>query len=248
LGRRSIHHFKVVRHSDITVGLFVALVLSACKTGPAPTSVVGQASVDGQPPLTQVGPGMFELGRVKFDKNAKTVSFPAVINQTSGVIEYFLVTTEGKTHESFLRTDVRPHQIHLALLLLGATGTTNSFPENPAMPLPGDAVSIEIAWKRKGKRTTRRAEELVFDTKTQSAMSRGSWVFNGSMVIDGTFVAEEQGSIISIIEDPYALVNNPRPGRERDEIWEVLSKQVPPQETEVEVKMCLEDAVGPHAR
>jgi hypothetical protein len=232
---------------DVTVGLFVALVLSACKTGSVTTPGADHASVDAHSPLKQIGPAMFEIGRVKFDKNAKTVSFPAAVNQTSGVIEYFLVTTEGKTHESLLRTDVRPHQIHLAMLLLGATGTTNSFPEDPAMPLPGDAVRIEIAWKRKGKRTTRRAEELIFNTKTQSAMSRGNWVFNGSMVIDGTFVAEEQGSIISVIEDPYALVNNPRPGRESDEIWEVLSRQVPPQETEVEVTMCLDGTVEQRA-
>ena len=231
----------VRRHAEMAVCLFVGLVLPSCQTKEQslkPAAPVPASATDS--PLKQIGPGLFEIGQVKFDKNAKTVSFPAAVNQTAGVIEYFLVTAEGKTHESLLRTAVRPHQLQLALLLLGARGTTNSFPENTAMPLPGDPVSIEVSWKSKWMQTMRRAEELIFNTKTQSVMSRGHWVYNGSMVVDGTFVAEEQGSIISVIEDPYALVNNPRPGRENDEIWEVLSTRVPPQETLVNVTIHLE--------
>ena len=227
---------------SFAICLCVVLVFSACRTGKTPGELSATlASADASSPLKQIGPGRFEIGSVKLDKNTKTVSFPAVVNQNQGLIEYFLVTTEGKTHESLLRTDVRPHQIHLAMLLLGAQGTTNSFPVDAVVPLPGDAVSIEVTWARRGKRITRRAEELISNLKTRSAMSAGNWVYNGSQVIDGTFVAEEQGSIIAVIEDPFALVNNPRPGRENDEIWEVLTRQVPAPETPVEVTLRLED-------
>src|SRR5438093_26408 len=123
----------VRRHAEMAVCLFVGLVLPSCQTKEQslkPAAPVPASATDS--PLKQIGPGLFEIGQVKFDKNAKTVSFPAAVNQTAGVIEYFLVTAEGKTHESLLRTAVRPHQLQLALLLLGARGTTNSFPENTA--------------------------------------------------------------------------------------------------------------------
>ena len=36
-------------------------------------------------------------------------------------MEYFLVASWGKTHESILKTDTEPFRIHLAMLLLTPT-------------------------------------------------------------------------------------------------------------------------------
>src|SRR5438552_3190465 len=98
-------------HAAVILCIPGAVLLSACTTKEQvvnPAASVPAGATDS--PLKQIGPGLFEIGPVKFDKNAKTVSFPAAVNQTAGVIEYFLVTAEGKTHESLLRTAVRPHQ------------------------------------------------------------------------------------------------------------------------------------------
>src|SRR5882762_647956 len=81
------------------------------------------------PAVKAIGPGLFQLGAVRFDKNRQTVSFPALVNMREGNLEYLIVTTTGKTHESLLRTEAQAFQIHLALLLLGAKGTTNALPE-----------------------------------------------------------------------------------------------------------------------
>jgi hypothetical protein len=70
-------------------------------------------------------------------------------------------------------------------------------------------------------------------------MSRGDWVYNGSRVVEGTFLARRDGSLVAIISDPDALINNPRPGRDDDEIWRVNDKLTPPAGTPVQITIEL---------
>jgi hypothetical protein len=191
-------------------------------------------------PLRQVGPGQFELGKVRLDKRQRTVSFPAVVNLTEGIIEYLLVTEAGKTHESLLRTDVAPYQIHVAMLLLDARGAgTNDFPEESAKPLPGDKVTVEVSWSAGGRDKRRRAEEFILDRSRKSAMTKGAWVYTGSRLVEGAFAAQLDGSLISLITDASALVNNPRPRRDDDENWLARPGILPPLETPVQVTLRL---------
>jgi len=191
-------------------------------------------------PLELVGPGIFKLGKVRLDKPQRTISFPATVNQTAGAIEYLIVTSYGKTHESLLRTDTEPYHIHLALLLLGVKGAgTNSFPADNAQPLPGDKIAIELSWETNGTEQRHRAENFVLNLQTQSKMSRGAWIYNGSAVSQNKFLAQEIGSIASVMEDPDALINNPRPGRENDKIWQVSADGLPPLNAELRVTIKL---------
>ena len=183
-------------------------------------------------PLQQIAPGVFQLGLVRLNKADKTVQFPAAINMTNGLVEYFVVTGTGKLHESVLKTEVEPVQIHIAMLLLGAQdASTNAAGTN----ISGSKFSVELSWKNKAAEKHARGEDWVFNQETKSPMSRGDWVYNGSKVIAGIFIAQRDGSIVSIISDPLALANNTRPGRENDEIWSVNTNAVPALNTPVEV-------------
>ncbi len=187
-------------------------------------------------PLQQIAPGIFQLGLVRLNKADKTVQFPAAINMTNGLVEYFVVTGTGKLHESVLKTEVEPAQIHIAMLLLGAQdASTNAAGTN----ISGSKFSVELSWKNKAVEKHARGEEWVFNQKTKSPMSRGDWVYNGSKVINGIFIAQRDGSIVSIISDPLALANNTRPGCENDEIWSVNTNAVPALNTLVEVTFKL---------
>ncbi len=191
-------------------------------------------------PLKLISPSCFELGKVRFDKKERWVRFPALVNQRTGAIEYVLVTSFGKTHESLLRTDAQPYHIHLALLLLGAQGAgTNSFPNDSAMPLPGSAVTIQLNWKLDGKDEHACVEDFVYNIQTKAVMTKGEWIYNGSRIVDGTFLAQQDGSILSVMVDPEALINNPRPGRENDKIWQVLPERLPGLNWPVEVVIRL---------
>ena len=54
------------------------------------------------------------------------------------------------------------------------------------------------------------------------------------------FLAQKEGSIVSLIADPAALVNNPRPDRENDELWTLRTPKIPPVGTPVQVTIRLE--------
>ena len=44
-----------------------------------------------RPPVKQIAEGVLDLGGVRVDKNARTVSFPVAVNMNDGNIEYLLV-------------------------------------------------------------------------------------------------------------------------------------------------------------
>jgi len=213
--------------------------VTAEEAGPKVTT---SASVTNMP-LKPIGPGIFQLGKVTLDKQRRTIRFPAVVNMNEALIEYLVVTSAGKVHESLLRTDAEPWHVHVAMLLLGAKGAgTNRFPENPTAPLPGDKVRIELSWRVRGKEKRHQAEEFVYDRAKKSTMRKGLWVYTGSKVFEGTFIAQRDGSVVSLIEDEDALINNPRVGRDNDDNWQVNAKGLPPVESPVEVIIRLEGA------
>jgi hypothetical protein len=126
--------------------------------------------------------------------------------------------------------------VQLALVLLGAQGAgTNAFPSNPTEALAGDPVRVEVRWTSATGAHKRPGEDFVLNRTTQGPLSQGDWTFTGSVLFQGTFLAEQEGSIVALFLDPVALINNPRPGREDDENWLPYAKVLPPEETKVEV-------------
>jgi hypothetical protein len=190
-------------------------------------------------PVRQIGAGLFQVGRVRFDKERKTISFPAVLNMREGVVEYLLVNSVGKLHESVLRSEAEPYHIHLAALLIGGISPTNhaALGISRTSALPGQSISLSITWQTPAGPKNLSGEELVYNSDTKASMSRGPWLYNGSRLSEGTFLAQRDGSIVSIVADPDALVNNTRPGRENDEIWQVNAANAPLLGTPVEVTL-----------
>ncbi len=179
--------------------------------------------------LKQVSPGVFEIGKVRFDQKQRLVHLPVVLNLNEGIVEYLLVNSGGKTYESLLRTDAEPYHVHLAMLLLGALGAgTNSFPADLTKPPPGDKVILQLSWKKGSREQRQPVEALIHNRRTHTAMSSGEWIYNGSQIFEGTFIAQRDGSIISLIIDPDALINNAQPGREDHQNWLVNKSGLPP--------------------
>ena len=192
-------------------------------------------------PFQQVAPGLFTLGQVTLNKSERTVSFPAIVNQRRGPVEYAVVTMTGKTHESVFRTDAQPQHIHMAMLLLGAQpANTNMFPANLSEPLPGERVTIDVTWRQKGRKMQKPIEDFIVTTNSRTSLSRGPWIYNGSFVVDGQFLAQVDGSIISVHIDPVALINNPREGRENDDLNHVNAAALPPDRLPLQITIHLQ--------
>jgi len=189
-----------------------------------------------QPAFQRVGEGVFALGQVRLDKNKSTVRFPGVVNMNAGAIEYALVGSNGKIHESLLRTDVEPMQVHAAMLLLGAKDSTPRLAPGQVPPAPrGDEILIWFEWEAQGARQRVRVEDCIRNTESGKIMSRGPWIYNGSRLVNGQFLAQTLLSFVAVMEDSDALVNNPRAGHENDKIWVAEAKPTPEPGTAVTV-------------
>jgi hypothetical protein len=190
--------------------------------------------------LRRVGEDIYVLGKVTLDKGKRTVSFPATVNMTEGPVEYALVHSSGKVHESVLKTEADPLHVQLAWLLV-TPGATNDPAAQMKIPrdLRGPKVHIGVEWTAGNKPFQMPLENLITNTITRAPMSRGPWIYSGSRIVEGTYLAHRDGSIVAIISDPDAMINNPRPGRDDDEIWRPNGAVVPGVGTPVNVTVQL---------
>lgn len=183
--------------------------------------------VAGAPEVQKLEDGRLRIGLVEVDPVKRRISFPAKINQRLGLVEYALVTSKGKVHESVLVTQVRPIEIHLAALLLklappnGSTG-------------PGK-IAVEVEWEV--DRAVRREplERLIVHTKDAGKIRAGSalrveaWHYVGSRLSTEMLLDEAECGVVSLISDGTALIQNPRDGRLDDELH-APSPNLPPGE------------------
>jgi len=244
---------------------FGALIVSARQNAPpatthppkeseTPQAIESSVTALTNTPVRMVEPGIFEIGKVRLDQRRRSITLPAVLDKAKGFMEYFLVTTYGKTHESILKTLAEPYHIHLAMLLLGANGPGNAeFPGSPTngVPgpvvhpskdvIPGNKVAISVKWNAPRGEVEHSAEELIYKSDSQAVMQHGFWVYNGSLIVHNRFLAQMDGSIVSLVTDPVALINNTGPGHDNDMIWEPNPGNLPPPDLPVEVTISLQD-------
>ena len=158
------------------------------------------------------------LGQVKVDARARTISFPAQVNQRAGQVEYLVVHESGKVHESIFKTAVAPKQVHAAALLFSGTNAG------------GVKVSaIEVSWKDKKVAVA----ELILDMGKKRALRETKWAYRGSRLVEGVFLAEREGSIVAVREDRDALVDQDTPDAADDENWEPVTEALPEMGTAV---------------
>ena len=216
--------------------LFLALLIRGTAMGQTPA------------PMKEVNANVFQLGEIQIDKLGRMVTFPAMINMRDGGLEYLLVQEQGKTHESLLSTKVEPSELHVAMLLLGAKDSAGEAKAPPqqidaeflkhAPKLQGADIEILVSWELDGRQTQVHAEDLLL-RKDKPLPPGGAWIYNGSIIENGRFLAQAEGSIVSLVTDPSALINNERPGCDDDQIWSPRAGKLPPLNTPVNVTFKL---------
>jgi hypothetical protein len=186
--------------------------------------------------IKQTGPDTYALGKVILNTTLRTVSIPVRLNMRENPLEYALVTEDGKRHEALLTTDVRPEQFHLGCLLLGLGS------ENAARGLQaGEVVSITVTWERNGPPARYALGELLALAPSSPSknpfgepfkpMTHVAWLYNGSFFTTGGFAAGTEGSFISLISDPAALINNGGSDRDNDKVHFPRQEVLPAPET-----------------
>lgn len=202
-------------------------------TAPPPPPPADPSHQFNAPPLKKIAPGVFEIGGVRIVKEKGLIEFPALVNMDKGLLEYLIVGDSGKVHESLLRTDVEPYSIQIALLMIGLEGTTNPLSQqgDPRKP-EGDPVSI---WVKKTDSEKIRIEQWIALGEKRDAVKPTNYIFTGSIISDGVFMAQTEKSIAALFHDPVAIIDNPMPEGASDEMWFVNEKQTPPVGTKVTV-------------
>ena len=198
--------------------------------------------------VQDLGGGRLAIGEVVANATTREISFPAQVNMRTGPLEYALVHANGKIHESLFKTAVRPEDIHLAALLLGMKPQQASVELDLELVIPSQgAIQMEVGWKKHGPNARYPLEALIlkkptspdFQGKGKSKLAEGSWHYNGSSFHRGRFLASQEGSIIALIPDQSALINNPRPGRMNDEGYSPNTELLPELEKNVTITFHL---------
>jgi hypothetical protein len=212
------------------------VLLSARSPVPGPGE---QPGLGPPPPIEQVGPGILRLGEIQIHKDTRSIVFPAQVNMDQGLLEYLIVRSSGKVHESLLRTEVDPFHLQIAFLLLGFEGTDRPIAHQGSREIPtGDPIEIAIAYRGgEGQELRIKAEDWVANKIENQLRDVGTlkWVYTGSKIFDGRFLAQVEGSIVALWHDPVVLVDNASPGGESNRIWFSKEGTVPPVGTAVTV-------------
>lgn len=192
------------------------------------------------PEMALPDPDPKAFGSVWLDAGRRELVVSGYVNQVEGPIELLACGPGGKTHESVFVLFATPRDLQAGLLLLGL----KHGPPMPGLgmgPPQGDRVRIDVQWEENGSTRRAPAEVFVRDVKTRKAIRHGGWVFNGSMVEQGSFRAEAEESFIATYWDPWAIINIASIAGEDDERLVVNRDTVPPHQAPVRLIIRPED-------
>lgn len=221
-----------VRSLWLLAACFLALLVPPPASAQADTTKSSDTTAS---PITRIGEDVYKIGNVILDSRKREIRIPGRVNMEKGMIELVACGPGGKLHESILVLDVVPYHLQVGLLLLGLRFVGGpEYQGDPRTPL-GDSVEIQASWTLAGKTTTVRIEDLVWDIPHKRMMEHTPWVFVGSKLLQGQFMADAEKSLITTYHDPFTILDNPLPSGSDDELYKVNWNIVPPKGTPVEV-------------
>lgn len=183
--------------------------------------------------------GALRVGNVTLAADRSWMRVPGRVNQREGIVEYLAVGPKGKTHESILVLDVEATHLMVGCLLMGLVPAPLTPQDDPGLrvvrgegeadPAPpvrrdGSLVTLEVLWAPPAPagpavpgaapvpaEVLHRAEDLMWSREARTSMPHTPWVFTGSSIWRGNFVAELEQSCVASWPDRGALFNNPWP-------------------------------------
>lgn len=212
---------------------------AVCAQEPArvlpPSATTGGGALDSDTKVERTGEHRYRIGEIEFDSETRELRLPAKVNmREGGPTEYLLVHEKGKVHEAILTTPVSPLHLQIALKLLryqaggerlferlapsGGFDEPKVTPEQTRERERAGAEAMQFSFKPEGGEVIM-DNAMVYDAESGRAMENGEWIYTGSGVENGRFLAESTGSIVAIYLDPIALFNMTREGAEIDERW-----------------------------
>jgi len=211
-------------------------------------SISERAGTISSTPYQPEGPPLDIKGSpIKVYRSASTVIIPAFVANRAAILEPFLCSKGGKTHETVFTTRISAKKLNMSLIITnfepektpGKTGP--QFRGDPTVP-EGDSVVVLAEWQlNNGKWVRYRAEDLVRNTREKIVTRRFGFVFAGSQFVTSVgpnrnkkkiFLASQTKTLMSLLHDPSAILDIPVP-QGGTTMFEPRKKVLPPISTSV---------------
>jgi hypothetical protein len=227
--------------------LILPLIISTClhanEAATAPTPPPADKPAE-KPTVEKIDDKRYRVGKIEFDSSTREIRIPAKVNMAKGLLEFLIVHENGKIHEALFTTDTSPSDINLAITLLRykpspelyalpseTGGLSGNFPVVPEDIRAAARVSIDVEWAKDGKPERIGVNEWIQHATTSAAMPSSHWVYGGSQIEEGRFVAESTGDIAAIFLSNAAMINYPGKDNGNDTVWLAFENRVPPEGT-----------------
>lgn len=134
-------------------------------------------------------------------------------------LEYLVVTEAGAGHEALLLLKGTAGDLKQAMELVGLREGTNKLRWRGDTRVPeGAKIRLDLRWNQtSGELVEQPVSDWVWHASTQAPMTRGPWVFSGSLSqfredlnVD-VLQADSAGNVVAIFRDPGCVIDNPRP-------------------------------------
>lgn len=205
------------------------------------------AAVESPPaPAAKVG----KLPHVEFDAARKQVRVECEMLAVDAPLEFFCCLKGTNDYEAMIRSEVKPSDLHLALLAIGLKpGQPLQYSEATKRWIPpqGPPLQITMEYQKDGKTISVPSWTWMRDVKSKKTAHAFTWVFTGSRVMpDGKYAADVTGYLISIVNFDYTVIDVPQLASSSNELleWERNPDTTPKAGTKV--TMVIEPAGAEH--
>ena len=157
-----------------------------------------------------------------------------------GAVEYLVCGRDGKEYESIIVVDATAKEIYEAIDKLGVdVGAPPGYDAEKDEPTPptGTAFTISVEWKDGDKMKKVRAEELIYNVKTNKPLQQVDWVYTGSRIVPDLDNEDEDAmipqafmsnDIVALrLFDASALFQNPLPESSEENIYKKNEAMLP---------------------
>jgi hypothetical protein len=163
--------------------------------------------------LVAAGPATRPAGKLPHltvDAKARTVRVDCEAVAADYPLEFLAVVTGTNEYEAVVRSDVKPSDLHLALLLIGLKpGEPVHYSEATKAWLPpsGPPVDVWFEYVKDGKPQRVPAYRWMRDLHTKKEAKPFTWCFTGSRTFDGVYAADQTGSLIGVINNENSVLD-----------------------------------------
>lgn len=239
------YNLRMIKCSPILIKLitsFLVLLCSAICLAQENEVTELQAKKNVQDIIKQKGKDHLSVGNILVHKSSMDISFPVKLEITNDIIEYLLVTSYGKVHETLLTTEISAYHLNIALKLAGYKESKELFRvlDNTGFPTSkfytekeeikaAARLDIFLTWTENGIDKYFNINELIQNRVTRKHAVIRPFIYSGSYLSGGQLLAHQTGNIIGILTDPTSLANFSSKGHEDDTLWYPFKKNLPPE-------------------